>query len=130
MRITPRHCHERVIERVLMMKRLFYSWPLPLVLAASPAFAQDQAAKVDKLTALIGRALVESQESNAPPVPFALQVKNAIAANVGDAGWFVVRFVYLRRDCGPLHAPLLSAPTQRFQLASFFDSDEIGRAHV
>ncbi len=82
---------------------------------------------VDYLTALMGRALEATLEANAPPIPFALQMKNALAANVGDAGWFVIRFVHQRRDCGPLHAPLLSAPTQRFQLASFFDPDAPAR---
>jgi hypothetical protein len=82
---------------------------------------------VDLLTALVGRALVANQETDAPPLPFALQMKNAIAANIGDSGWFVVRFVHRRRDCGPLHPPLLSAPTQQFQLAGFFDPDAPAR---
>lgn len=82
---------------------------------------------VDLLTALVGRALEATPETNAPPVPFALQVKNAIAANVGDSGWFVVRFVYHRRDCGPLHPPVLSERTQQFQLAGFFDPDAPAR---
>jgi len=107
-----------------------------LATSSSPEFAADplttpnlapQANDVDRLTALVGRALEATQETNAPPVPFALQVKNALAANVGDPGWFVVRFVYQRRDCGPLHPPVLSAPTQRFQLASFFDPDAPAR---
>lgn len=83
---------------------------------------------VDRLTALVGRALEESMEVGAPPLPFALQLKNSLAANPGDPGWFVARFVYTRRDCGPLHPPVLSAPTQKFQLASFFDSDAPARA--
>lgn len=82
---------------------------------------------VDRLTALVGRALEESLELGAPPLPFALQLKNAISANPGDPGWFVARFVYTRRDCGPLHPPVLSVPTQKFQLASFFDSDAPAR---
>ncbi len=41
----------------------------------------------------------------------------------GDPGWFVIRFVHMNRDCGPLHPPTVSAPTERFQLASFFDPD-------
>jgi hypothetical protein len=100
--------------------------PDPLV---TPAVAgQQAAAQLDRLTALVGRALDETtQERDAPPIPFALQLKNALAANAGDAGWFVIRFVYTRRDCGPLHPPLLSVPTQRFQLANFFDPDAPAR---
>jgi hypothetical protein len=93
---------------------------------AAPNLA-PQANDVDRLTALVGRALDARQETDAPPVPFALQVRNALAATAGDAGWFVMRFVYQRRDCGPIHAPVLSAPTQRFQLASFFDPDAPAR---
>jgi hypothetical protein len=86
-----------------------------------------QANDVDRLTALVGRALEASTEAGAPPLPFALEMKNALAANAGDAAWFVIRFVHQRRDCGPLHAPLLSAPTQAFQLAGFFDPDAPAR---
>lgn len=89
--------------------------------------SQLAAEKLDRLTALVGRALMPVVESAAPPPPFAMQVRNAIAANVADAGWYVIRFVYTRRDCGPLHPPAMSAPTQRFQLASFFDPDAPAR---
>lgn len=100
--------------------------PDPLVTPA--AAGQQAAAQLDRLTALVGRALDETtQERDAPALPFALQLKNALAANAGDTGWFVIRFVYTRRDCGPLHPPLLSAPTQRFQLANFFDPDAPAR---
>src|SRR5207247_10480141 len=57
----------------------------------------------------------------------ALQVKNAVAATVSEEARFVVRFVYMRTDCGPLHPPQLSAPTQWFQLANFFDADAPAR---
>jgi hypothetical protein len=44
-----------------------------------------------------------------------------------DEGWFVLRCAYVRCDCGPLQATVFSAPSQRFQLASFFDSDAPAR---
>jgi hypothetical protein len=88
---------------------------------------EADAALVDRLTALVGRALEARVESDAPPLPFALQLRDALRATVGDAGWFVIRFVYTRTDCGPLHPPLLSSATQRFQLASFFDPDAPAR---
>lgn len=96
-----------------------------------PSTQQQIGIEVDRLTALIGRALEAGQEVGAPPLPFALQLKNSLAANLkaypGDPGWFVARFVFTRLDCGPLHPPVLSAPTQRFQLASFFDPDAPAR---
>jgi len=89
--------------------------------------AEDAAAKVDLLVAKVVRSLEANAESDAPPLPFGLQVARAVRATAGDAGWFVVRFAYTRRDCGPLHPPTLSAPTQRFQLANFFDPDAPAR---
>jgi hypothetical protein len=41
--------------------------------------------------------------------------------------WFVVRCVYKRPNCGPLFSTLVSAPTQRFQMAPFFDPDAPAR---
>ena len=89
----------------------------------------SQTLLVDGLTAQVGRAIEANQETDAPPVPFAMQLRNALAANanLGDAGWFVLRFVYTRRDCGPLHLPVVSAASQRFQLANFFDADAPAR---
>jgi hypothetical protein len=89
--------------------------------------AEDAAARIDVLTAKIFQALEPNDESDAPPPPFALQVAKALRRTAGDPGWFVARFVYTRRDCGPLHPPTLSAPTQRFQLANFFDADAPAR---
>jgi len=88
---------------------------------------ENVAAKVDILTAKIVHALEANAESDAPPPPFALQVAKALRRTAEDPGWFVVRFAYTRRDCGPLHPPTLSAPTQRFQLANFFDPDAPAR---
>lgn len=93
----------------------------------SPGTAEQEALKLDHLTTLVGRALEAKVENDAPPLPFALQLRNALRETAGDAGWFVIRFVYTRRDCGPLHPPVLSAATQRFQLASFFDPDAPAR---
>jgi hypothetical protein len=47
--------------------------------------------------------------------------------SVGDTGQFRIRFVHLNEDCGPLHPPTLSEPTEPFELASFFDSDAPAR---
>jgi hypothetical protein len=92
-----------------------------------PDAARTHTDRVDGLTALVGRALEATPETDVPPVPFAMQLRNALSATSGDAGWFVIRFVYDCRDCGPLHPPVVSEPTQRFQLASFFDPDAPAR---
>lgn len=89
--------------------------------------ARLAAAQVDQLTSRVVRALDSSGDAAAPPLPFALQLKNSLAGASNDPGWFLIRFVYARVDCGPLHPPLLSAPSAAFQLANFFDSDAPAR---
>ena len=42
-------------------------------------------------------------------------------------GWFVIRCVYERPLCGTIDPPVLSAPTQAFQIAGFFDPDAPAR---
>src|SRR5262249_27240617 len=42
-------------------------------------------------------------------------------------GWFVLRCAYERPACGPLHTDVVSAATERFQLAGFFDPDAPAR---
>lgn len=95
--------------------------------AVPPPSGEDAASQIDSLTALVVRALDPRPETDAPPLPFALQLRDALADTIGDTGTFVLRCVYLNRDCGPLHPPTLSAPTQRFQLANFFDPDAPAR---
>jgi hypothetical protein len=94
-------------------------------LDSQPAIADpvDVAESLDRLTALVVRALVARDESDAQPLPFALKLRDVILQTGDDPGWFVIRFVHMNRDCGPLHPPTVSAPTERFQLASFFDPD-------
>lgn len=41
--------------------------------------------------------------------------------------WYVMRMVYERPDCAPFEGTVLSAPTEPFQLASFFDPDAPAR---
>lgn len=39
------------------------------------------------------------------------------------AARYVIRFVHQRCDCGPLHPPLISDPSEVFELAGFFDPE-------
>ncbi|HUE78386.1 MAG TPA: hypothetical protein VMN38_01970 [Sphingomicrobium sp.] len=90
--------------------------------AAIPPGGPDPEA-LDKFTALVGRALPAQSEADVQPVPFALKLRDSLIATAGDDGLFVIRFVHLNRDCGPLHPPTLSEPTEKFRMASFFDPD-------
>ncbi|WP_028079977.1 hypothetical protein [Solimonas soli] len=97
--------------------------------SAADAEARQAADRLDSLSAMVARCLVAQVESEAPAPPLALQLRDAYAANAasGNQNDFVIRCVHRNRDCGPLHPPTLSAPTQRFQLANFFDSDAPAR---
>ena len=41
--------------------------------------------------------------------------------------WFQIRCVYDRPECGPLDPPVVSTPTEPFQMANFFDPDAPAR---
>jgi len=64
--------------------------------------------------------------SHHPQVTSAAALAKALAKKdedpVGPAR-FVLRFVHLRCDCGPLSPAVISAPSEEFQLAGFFDPD-------
>jgi hypothetical protein len=85
--------------------------------------ATDFKTQIDKLAALVIRALDFDEETTPQPaVP-------AVADRPADMrdGWFHIRCVYERPSCGALHDDVVSAPTERFKLAGFFDPDAPAR---
>jgi hypothetical protein len=96
--------------------------------AASQAIVEASVALLDKLVQLVVTAIDTSKPSApASPVPFAAKLRDALSTTQGDDGWFVLRCVYVRCDCGPLRPAVLSARSQQFQLAGFFDPDAPAR---
>jgi len=91
--------------------------------------AETEAQRVDRLVQLVMAAVdADAQTPAAAPIPFAVQLRDAMSNTPGDPGWFVLRCVYVHCECcGPLEPDILSAPSQQFQLASFFDSDAPAR---
>ena len=88
-----------------------------------------ETAKLDKLVQLVIQAIDTSvPAAPTPPLPYAVRLRDALATTRGDAGWFTMRCVYIRCDCGPQNRVVMSAPSQQFQLANFFDSDAPARA--
>lgn len=83
--------------------------------------------QVDKLVALVGRALPTNNEAQARALPFAMKLAQTMRQTASDSGRFVIRFIHLNEDCGPLDPPTLSAPSEQFELASFFDPDAPAR---
>lgn len=86
-----------------------------------PDLAAKQA-RVDKLAALVARALPKDSAESVPPPPLAAQP-------VLDTreGTFLIRFVYERPFCGPLDPPVVSDSSSEFQMAGFFDPDAPAR---
>jgi hypothetical protein len=84
----------------------------------------DPLERLDKLTVLVLRALRDdaAEPAPAPAVPIA-----AIAPADALDGWFVIRCVYERPACEPLHGEVMSDPTEPFQMAGFFDPDAPAR---
>lgn len=82
---------------------------------------------VDELSVMVGRALANKVESDARELPFAHRLSQTMRETAADTGLFIIRFVHVNEDCGPLHPPTMSQPTEDFQLASFFDSDAPAR---
>jgi hypothetical protein len=87
----------------------------------SPA-VQALRQNVDLLVALVTRALPTESTERTAPLPLA-------AEKMFDhrEGWFVIRCVYERPNCGPLHPAEVSQATVPFQMAGFFDPDAPAR---
>jgi len=94
-----------------------------LTLDEDPA-ADDPLERLDELAVLVLRALRDddTEPSPQPAVPTA-----AIAPADALIGWFVIRCVYERPACEPLHGEVMSEPTEPFQMAGFFDPDAPAR---
>lgn len=66
-------------------------------------------------------------EALLPPGEPVEELMDSVPQGDGREAWFVVRCVYERPRCGPLFPALVSAPTQKFQMAPFFDPDAPAR---
>jgi hypothetical protein len=103
---------------------------LPDNIATDPADAEElnlfgdsnpevsPAELLDKLTVVMARALSGPAPGPDPQLPGGAE-QPADALN----GVFVIRCLYQRPACGPLHADVVSEPTEPFEMASFFDPD-------
>ena len=79
---------------------------------------------LDAFAVLVLRAL---QDDDAQPAPQPAVPTAAIQPADALEGWFRIRCVYERPACEPLHPPIVSEPTEPFQLAGFFDPDAPAR---
>jgi hypothetical protein len=97
--------------------------PLPPVTPAPTGTPLETAQqRIDHLVELVRLAL-PLQATTPMPTP-ALASQELL--QTGD-GWFVLRCVFERPNCGPLEPPVVSIPTQPFKMAGFFDPDAPAR---
>jgi len=80
-------------------------------------------AEPNDLIALFAAALRPADTRRVPHLPLAA----APPPDGRDPGWFIIRCVFDRPNCGALCPALVSAPTEPFQMAPFFDPDAPAR---
>lgn len=106
--------------------------PWPTVGVGDNADVQDVANRrleslYDDVAAAIDEALAAGTLGSATPqapdaARMAAELQATLAADTG-APRYLLRFVHQRCDCGPLHPAVMSAPSEVFELAGFFDPD-------
>lgn len=106
--------------------------PWPTVGAGDDADPQDVANRrletlFNAVAAAIDEALANGTVGTATPqapdaARMAAELQATLAADTGTPR-YALRFVHQRCDCGPLHPAVMSAPSEVFELAGFFDTD-------
>jgi hypothetical protein len=79
--------------------------------------------RIDHLATLLEEALDAAAPGQALPEPALATMQ---PADMREA-WYAIRLVYERPDCAPFEGTVVSAPTQPFQMAGFFDPDAPAR---
>lgn len=94
----------------------------------SPELKELVAPPVSGMTTLddyVNDALQEEDTpASTPPLPLAARLSTLDAR---EPGWFIIRCVFERPNCGPLKREVISEATHPFQLAAFFDPDAPAR---
>ncbi|MDM0001811.1 hypothetical protein QTI24_24600 [Variovorax sp. J22P240] len=85
--------------------------------------AEKIQARIDSLADLVKAALPPLAPGQRLPEPTLASMQ---PADMREA-WYVMRLVYERPDCAPFHANVVSAATQPFRMAGFFDPDAPAR---
>lgn len=103
---------------------LAFEGPFPPAGAGAPPSDPVEAvvARIDHLSDLIYAALPPPLPGPKPALPIGTE-----APLDPREGWFVIRCVFERPNCGPLDPPIVSETTRPFQMASFFDPDAPAR---
>ncbi len=95
---------------------------LPINVVAGESDLAQHRKKLDALAEKIQAALPAAPVADVPNNPLVSQQPMDMRE-----GWFVIRCVFSRPNCGPIDPPLLSEPTAPFQMAGYFDPDAPAR---
>jgi hypothetical protein len=95
---------------------------LPINVVPGNTDLDQKRKRLDALAEKIEAALPASPAAEVPSNPLVSQQPMDMRE-----GWFVIRCVFTRPECGPIDPPLLSEPTTPFQMAGFFDPDAPAR---
>ncbi|MBA4175713.1 MAG: hypothetical protein C0505_04005 [Leptothrix sp. (in: Bacteria)] len=98
--------------------------PTGFVPQTSDYLAERIVALIDALGGTLAAALATAPAAD-PTLPEA-PLASRQPADMREA-WYVMRLVYERPDCAPLHGPVVSQATAPFQMAGFFDPDAPAR---
>ena len=90
---------------------------------ANDYLAEKIQARIDALADLVQAALPALDPAKPLPEPTLASMQ---PADMREA-WYVIHLVYERPDCAPFHSNVVSAATQPFNMAGFFDSDAPAR---
>jgi hypothetical protein len=115
----------------------FLAWPgfSPLISpengAVVPESRQDADNRrlqllLDRIASALAEAALAGTLRATAQAPAAARLASELAASVKDdpaVPRYVLRFVHRRCDCGPLHPAVISAPSEVFELAGFFDPE-------
>ncbi len=97
--------------------------PDPFVTPAADYLVEKVQARIDSLADLVLAALPPVNPDKRLPEPTLASMQ---PADMREA-WYVMRLVYERPGCTPFHGTVVSAATQPFNMAGFFDPDAPAR---
>ncbi len=102
-------------------------WPTFLFPLADPdpgvSVPLPASTDVDSIENLVAAALPDTETGPLPAPPV---IHQPVLDPRGN-DWFLIRCVFQRPNCDPLTPPLVSEPTEAFQLTGFFDPDAPAR---
>ena len=97
--------------------------PSPFNPPAGDYLVEKIQARIDSLADLVQAALPALDPAKPQPEPTLAAMQ---PADMREA-WYVMRLVYERPGCAPFHGTVVSAATQPFNMAGFFDADAPAR---